>query len=115
MGWARKLLADELGAVVAAETALLVTFGSLGASVGLKSVSESVNSELHDFASAIRGLNQSDSVSERHSDGALVAASLFEQQATEADTGNAVVAGVSLHQSRSSAQNVTARQPILGE
>ena len=62
MGWIRRLLADELGAVVSAETVLLVTVGSLGASVGLESVSESVNSELHDFASALRGMNQSDLV-----------------------------------------------------
>ena len=115
MGWARKLLADEVGAVVSAEMALLVTTGLLGASAGLESVSESVNSELHDFASALRGLNQNYSVSDRHSDRALVAASWFEQPATDADTANVVVAESPLDRSRGSSQDVAARPSILGE
>lgn len=81
MGWARKLLADENGAVVSAEIVLLGTIGALGASAGLKSVSESVISEFHDFASAFRSFNQSRSVSERHSDQAWTSDFSFEQQA----------------------------------
>src|SRR5712691_3926458 len=70
---------DETGAVVSAELAMVATLGVIGATVGLKTLSKSVNDELTDLAFAIRSLDQSFSVKQRRSAGACVAASCFRQ------------------------------------
>ena len=95
MSWFWTLLADERGFVVSAETALVTTLGVMGASVGLESVSESVNSELFDLGAALRGLNQSYSIPERRSGRAFVARSSFQQSDEQAHLADQV----SIHQS----------------
>src|SRR5712691_6719860 len=68
---------DETGAVVSAELAMVATLVVIGATVGLKTLSKSVNDELTDLAFAIRSFDQSFSVRQRRSAGACVAASCF--------------------------------------
>lgn len=99
MSWFWTLLADERGFVVSAETALVTTLGVMGASVGLESVSESVNSELFDLGAALRGLNQSYSIPERRSGRAFVARSSFQQPARQSDEQAQLADQVSIHQS----------------
>lgn len=70
---------DESGAVVSAELAVVATLGVVGATVGIDTLSKSVNEELSDFAFAIRSFDQSYSVKRRESGGAHIAASRFEQ------------------------------------
>ena len=70
---------DESGVVVSAELAMVATLGVVGATVGIDTLSKSVNEELSDVAFAIRSFDQSFSVKKRESAGAQVAASRFEQ------------------------------------
>ncbi len=75
----RAFWSDESGAVVSAELAMVATLGVVGTTVGIDTLSKSVNEELSDFAFAIRSFDQSYSVKRRESAGAHVAASRFEQ------------------------------------
>jgi hypothetical protein len=75
----RALWGDETGAIVSAELAMVATLGVVGATVGVDTLSKSVNEELSDFAFAIRSFDQSYSVKRRESAGAHVAGSQFEQ------------------------------------
>src|SRR5262245_58906933 len=70
---------DEAGAVVSAELAMVATLGVVGATVGIDTLSKSVNDELTDLAFAIRSFDQSFSVKGRKSAGAWVAGSCFRQ------------------------------------
>ena len=71
---------DESGAILSAELVLLATLGVIGAVVGLKAVSQSVNGELLDLACAFRSLDQSYSYSGLRTPGAWVAGSKFQQE-----------------------------------
>lgn len=75
----RVFWSDETGAVVSAELGMVATLGVVGATVGIDTLSKSVNEELSDVAFAIRSFDQSYSVKRRESAGAHVAASRFEQ------------------------------------
>jgi Flp pilus assembly pilin Flp len=55
----RKLYADECGAVISAELALVLTILVLGVIVGLSEVAVAVNTELNDISNAIGALDQS--------------------------------------------------------
>ncbi|MFO1020567.1 MAG: hypothetical protein U0903_07715 [Planctomycetales bacterium] len=74
---------DESGAVITSELVLLGTVGVLGATVGLNQVSESLNGELKDVASAVRSLDQSYHVPGRSCCGAWTASSTFRQAPVE--------------------------------
>ena len=78
--WSRKFWSDETGFVVSAELALIATLGIVGATVGIESLSKSVNAELTDVALAFRSLDQSYCVAPKRSCGACVAGSCFQQQ-----------------------------------
>ena len=78
--WSRKFWSDETGFVVSAELALIATLGIVGATVGIESLSKSVNAELIDVALAFRSLDQSYCVAPKCSYGACVAGSCFQQQ-----------------------------------
>lgn len=75
---------DESGAVVTSELVLLGTVGVLGATVGLNQVSDALNGELQDVASAVRSLDQSYHVPGRSNGcGAWTACSTFRQAPVE--------------------------------
>jgi len=79
-----RLLRDESGFVLSAETALIGTVGVIGATVGLGAVANSVNDELTDVAKAFRSLDQSYKIPSRGcSCGAWVAGSQFTQTPVE--------------------------------
>lgn len=78
-----RLLRDEQGFVLSAESVLLGTVGVIGATVGLGAVAESVNDELTDVAMAFRSLDQSYKVEGRARCGAWVAGSQFTQTPVE--------------------------------
>lgn len=78
--WSRMFWNDETGAVVSAELALIASLGIVGATVGMESLSKSVNAELTDVAFAIRSLDQSYCVAPKCSPGAYMAGSHFQQQ-----------------------------------
>ena len=78
--WSRKFWNDETGFVVSAELALIASLGIVGATVGIESLSKSVNAELTDVAFAFRSLDQSYCVAPKRSCGACVAGSHFQQQ-----------------------------------
>jgi Flp pilus assembly pilin Flp len=59
----RKLWNDETGAIVSAEIMLVATILVIGVIVGLKSVRDSVVTELADVAQALANVNQSYSIS----------------------------------------------------
>lgn len=80
MRWVQKLWNDEHGAVMSAELVLIGTLGVVGATVGLKAVSNSVNEELKDFSRAIRSLDQSYEFAGTSSCGAWTAGSCFRQK-----------------------------------
>ncbi len=78
--WSRNFWSDETGFVVSAELALIASLGLVGATVGIESLSKSVNAELTDVAFAIRSLDQSYCVAPKRSCGAWMAGSHFQQQ-----------------------------------
>lgn len=78
-----RLLRDERGYVLSAETVLIGTVGVLGATVGLGAMAESVNDELIDVAMAFRSLDQSYRVEARSGCGSWVAGSQFTQAPVE--------------------------------
>lgn len=88
MSWLQELLSDERGFVVSSEAVIVGTVGVLGATVGLDAASESVNSELQDFAKALRGLNQSYSVVERRSTRSWVARSWYQESSGTEDVSD---------------------------
>lgn len=59
MGILCALLSDESGTILSAEAVVLGSVLLVGATTGLNAVSQSVNSELSDFAAAITELDQS--------------------------------------------------------
>jgi len=73
------LLADESGAILSAEAALVGTLGVMGATVGLSTAAQSVDEELADVAYAFRSLDQSFSIPEQRQGGAWKAGSQFTQ------------------------------------
>ena len=77
IGW--EFWNDEAGAVVSAELVMVGALGVLGGTVGIETLSKSINEELSDVAFAIRSFDQSFSVKRQQSAGAYRAASRFEQ------------------------------------
>lgn len=75
----KKLWQGEDGLVLSAEAVVVGTLGVLGAGIGLKAVSESVNQELADVGQSIRGLDQSYSVQGMRGCHAWTAGSHFRQ------------------------------------
>lgn len=74
---------EEAGLVLSAEAVLLGTVGVIGASVGLSAVSESVNAELAELASAFRSLDQSFEIKGQKSCSGWVAGSEYHQPPVE--------------------------------
>jgi len=58
----KKLWNDEIGLIISAELALILTVGVLAMVVGLSEVAVAVNTELNDISNAFGSLNQSYSV-----------------------------------------------------
>ncbi|WP_417848909.1 hypothetical protein [Thalassoglobus sp.] len=75
----KQLLQDEFGAILSAEAVVIGTIAVIGVSVGLNAASKSVNAELFEFASAIRHLDQSYSISKVEIDGDWSAGSAYTQ------------------------------------
>ncbi len=73
----RRFWSEETGAVVSAEIMLVATILVLGAIVGLKSVRDSVVTELADLAQAIANVNQSYTYSGTQGHHAITAGGLF--------------------------------------
>ena len=74
-----ELWRDERGSVVSAETVLVGTVGIGAATVGMSSLTTSVNDELKDVSRSFRSLDQSYSLQARQSTTAWTAASAFRQ------------------------------------
>lgn len=74
---------DETGAVLSTEMVLVGTLGVVGATVGLKALSTSVNEELLDLARAIRSLDQSYEIPGVSRCGAWTAGSAYRQEPVE--------------------------------
>lgn len=79
MGLFRNLLQDELGSVLSAEAVVVGTLVLVGASAGLKSATNSIDSELYELAASIRHLDQSYSVERVEIDGDWSAGSAYTQ------------------------------------
>lgn len=71
---------DESGSILSAEMVLLGSVGVVGATVGLKSLSHSINSELQELSYAFRSLDQSYCLSGYKSAYACTAGSAYKQQ-----------------------------------
>ncbi len=71
---------DESGSILCAEMVLLGTLGVVGATVGIKTMTTSINAEFHDLSFAFRSLDQSYSYSGFKSGNACTAGSAFVQQ-----------------------------------
>ena len=78
-----RLLRDEHGFVLSAESMLLGTVGVIGATVGLSAVAQSVNDELTDVAMAFRSIDQSFHYEGASGCGACVAGSSYTQRSVE--------------------------------
>jgi len=79
----KQLWNDTHGAVYSAEAVLLGSVVLTGASVGLSTVSQSLNEELTDFSAAIRSLDQSYSIpAQTGVDGATTSGSSFSDNVT---------------------------------
>ena len=72
---------DETGVILSAELVTIGTLAVVGMTVGLNSVTSSVNAEMTDLAKAIRSLNQSYSVRGFSSCRAWTAGSFYTQEA----------------------------------
>ncbi len=59
MLWIKSLWHDEAGSILTAELVLLGTMGVVGATVGLRMMSDSVNEEMKELSHSIRHLDQS--------------------------------------------------------
>jgi len=91
----RRLWKEEAGAIVSAEIMLVASILVIGVIVGLKSVRDSVVTELADVAQAIGNVNQSYSVSATAGHHAFTAGSAFtdsrdfcDDPTASTDTGN---------------------------
>ncbi len=75
----KHFLQDEFGSILSAEAVVIGTISVIGVSAGLSAASKSVDAELLEFASAIRHLDQSYSVSKVEIDGDWSAGSSYKQ------------------------------------
>jgi Flp pilus assembly pilin Flp len=82
----RKFWSEETGAIVSAEIMLIATILVIGMIVGLKSVRDSVVTELADVAQAIANVNQSYSYSGVSGHHAFTAGAAFTDRADFCDT-----------------------------
>jgi Flp pilus assembly pilin Flp len=85
-----RLWKDEAGAVISAEIVLVATILVIGMVVGLKSVRDSVVTELADVAQAIANIDQSYSYSGILGHAAQTTGSFFNDQADFCDVTNVV-------------------------
>ncbi len=85
----KKLWSDEAGAIISAEIVLVATILVIGMIVGLKSVRDSVVTELADVAMAIAQLDQSYSFTGVQGHGAATAGAFFMDTADFCDTSAA--------------------------
>jgi hypothetical protein len=83
----KRLWNEEVGAIVSAEIMLVATILVIGVIVGLKSVRDSVVTELADVAQAISNVNQSYSYSGVGGHHAYTAGAAFIDNADFCDTG----------------------------
>lgn len=100
----RKLWSDEAGAIISAEIVLVATILVIGMIVGLKSVRDSVVTELADVAQAIANLDQSYSFTGITGHGASSAGAWFfdtqdycdisTNEATLGDLSKCVIVGI---------------------
>ena len=81
----RSLWNQETGAVISAELVLVMTIAVLAMLVGLDSLSDSVNQELHDVAGAIGALSQSFNFHGMESCSACVSGSSFHDSEDDCD------------------------------
>jgi Flp pilus assembly pilin Flp len=86
-----RLWKDEAGAVISAEIVLVATILVIGMVVGLKSVRDSVVTELADVAQAIANIDQSYSYSGILGHAAQTTGSFFHDQADFCDVTNEAV------------------------
>ena len=84
----KRLWKEEVGAIVSAEIMLVATILVIGMIVGLKSVRDSVVSELADVAQAIANINQSYCYSGVSGHAAKTSGGEFEDQADFCDNAN---------------------------
>ena len=84
-----RLWKEEVGAIVSAEIMLVATILVIGVIVGLKSVRDSVVTELADVAQAIANVNQSYSYSGTSGHHAFTAGAAFTDMADFCDSGAA--------------------------
>ena len=89
----KRLWNEEVGAIVSAEIVLVATILVIGVIVGLKSVRDSVVTELADVAQAIGNVNQSYSYSGVSGHHAFSAGSAFTDNADFCDTSSLSDAG----------------------
>ena len=90
-----RLWNEEVGAIVSAEIMLVATILVIGMIVGLKSVRDSVVTELADVAQALANVSQSYSYSGVAGHHAFSGAGSFTDASDFCDTTDAVVAGQS--------------------
>lgn len=83
MNLLRKLWDDEQGVILSMETVLLGTVGVLGLTTGLSFLASAVNAELQDLGSAIRGVDQSYSISGSRNCAGHTANSSYQQLAVQ--------------------------------
>ena len=76
----KELWSDESGLLVTAEAVVVGTVGVLGATIGLRTISNAVNDELNNLSNAYRGLNQDYFVSGFTSDFSRISDSSFQQE-----------------------------------
>ncbi|MBX3438101.1 MAG: hypothetical protein KF861_11465, partial [Planctomycetaceae bacterium] len=79
----RQLWLDEAGYLLSAEAVTVGTVGVVGATAGMGALSQSLNDELAESASAIRSLDQSYSIRARQGQIAWTAGSTFLQPPAE--------------------------------
>jgi hypothetical protein len=89
----RKFWNEETGAIVSAEIMLVATILVIGVVVGLKSVRDSVVTELADVAQAIGNVNQSYSYSATAGHHAFTAGAAFTDNFDFCDTNNLLDSG----------------------
>jgi len=87
----QRLWKDEAGAVISAEIVLVATILVIGMVVGLKSVRDSVVTELADIAQAIANIDQSYSYSGILGHAAQTTGSYFHDQADFCDVTNTAI------------------------
>lgn len=93
MGICQRLWSEEQGAIVSAEIMLVATILVIGVVVGLKSVRDSVVTELADVAQALANVNQSYSYSGTSGHHAFTAGGHFADRADFCDQQDSSDAG----------------------